>query len=76
MREIKVALEPVTREVALCEGLRFIADYLERDEIYDVSQDVMIHGDAMKRQIIDFAKKLAADKLPNWAAWVARKNQA
>lgn len=56
------------------EGLRYIADCLEKQEIYSPSTDQFVRGPAINPLLINFARKLADGKLPGWEEWVAKKN--
>lgn len=59
----------ISEEDALREALAYIAHCLERQEIYDVSKDEFIQGDLVRIRLIEFAKKIAKDKSPNWKKW-------
>lgn len=63
----------ITQEISLKEGLKQIASWLEQGEMYVPSKDNFIRGDEMNRAIVDFATKLATDRLPNWIIWIEKR---
>ena len=64
----------ITEEDALREALNYIAHCLERQEIYDVATDEFIQGDIVRIRLIEFARKIAENKSPNWKKWIQLKH--
>lgn len=64
----------MTNEQALREALKYIADCLEKDELYLIHMDEFVSGDSMTAHLIRFARRIASDKdLANWLKWCERK---
>lgn len=69
-------MRTMSQEEALREGLKYVADCLERREIYQVSNDSFVRGDPAISLIADFARKLAEGKLPKWIEWCEKRKSA
>ena len=58
----------MTHEDALREALKYIADCLEKDEVYLVASDEFARGGAMTPHLIAFARRVSKD-CSNWVRW-------
>lgn len=64
----------MTNEQALRYALEYIADCLEKDEVYLVSTDEFARGAAMNPHLVAFARRVSKD-CSNWTKWCDLREQ-
>lgn len=62
-------------ESALIHALEYIANCLERDEVYDINRDELLRGEEGRKLLITLARKLSSDSKyrSRWAEWCEMK---
>lgn len=65
-------------ETALTHALDYIADCLERDEVYDISRDAVMRGEEGRKLLITMARKLSTDSeyRNRWAQWCEMREKS
>lgn len=65
----------MTHEEALREALKYVAECLEKDEMYLVNSDEIVRGESIKPHLAQFARRIARDST-NWLKWCELKARA
>jgi hypothetical protein len=66
--------EPASEKEAFVAALRYVANCLVKNEVYDIASDEIVNGDRAKALMVDFLRRLARDdkSFESWRVWVAR----
>lgn len=66
----------MTNEEALKEALLYVADGLERNEVYQIQTDSFVRREAIQPLLADFARKVGSGRqLDKWREWCERRRK-